>query len=338
MWETPEKERATPAGQGLGPIPRRLGRLAEALRIVLVSIALLVLGDAALRAANCDYYASPTGTGNGLSSSSPFRVSAFWKVATAGKTLCLMDGTYTGAGSMILPPQGLNGASGAPITIRAVNDGKVLISGGGTLPPVQLYYNDWFAIEGVNACCSLISVVTIDNASHNVIRRVAAWDAADSNSEIFGVHDNSSFNLLEDVAGWGTARKIFQMSYGGDYTTIRRAWGRWERSTVIGPKMTYTLAYNNYHLTCENCLGTWSGQGMPSSYVLMGYDGKPWTGDRSRHLHQPRRKLALRDLRHRQGGRGQERPRQTVRQPRIRPAHGHLQAGAGRPHHGVGLR
>ena len=68
------------------------------------------------------------------------------------------------------------------------------------------------------------------------------------------------------------------MSYGGDYTTIRRAWGRWERSTVIGPKMTYTLAYNNYHLTCENCLGTWSGQGMPSSYVLMGYDGKPWTG------------------------------------------------------------
>ncbi len=53
------------------------------------------------------------------------------------------------------------------------------------------------------------------------------------------------------------------MSYGGDYTTIRRAWGRWERSTVVGPKMTYTLAYNNYHLTCENCLGTWSGQGMP---------------------------------------------------------------------------
>ena len=43
--------------------------------------------------------------------------------------------------------------------------------------------------------------------------------------------------------------------------------------------MTYTLAYNNYHLTCENCLGTWSGQGMPETYVLMGYDGKPWTGD-----------------------------------------------------------
>ncbi len=119
----------------------------------------------------------------------------------------------------------------------------------------------------------------ISNGNHNVIRRVAAWDAADNNSEIFGVHDNSSFNLLEDVAGWGTARKIFQMSYGGDYTTIRRAWGRWERSTVTGPKMTYTLAYNNYHLTCENCLGTWSGQGMPQTYVLGDYYGKPWVGD-----------------------------------------------------------
>jgi hypothetical protein len=42
--------------------------------------------------------------------------------------------------------------------------------------------------------------------------------------------------------------------------------------------MTYSLAYNNYHLTCENCLGTWSGQGMPETYVLMDYKGKPSTG------------------------------------------------------------
>ena len=36
---------------------------------------------------------------------------------------------------MILPPQGLNGASGLPITIRALNDGKVLIKGGVARPP-----------------------------------------------------------------------------------------------------------------------------------------------------------------------------------------------------------
>jgi hypothetical protein len=190
----------------------------------------------------------------------------------------LLDGTYTNWSARILPPQGLNGAPGLPITIRAVNDGKVLISGGGSAP-VHLDYNDWFVIEGINACCAGQTVVALSHAHNNVIRRVAAWDAADNNSEIFGVHSNSSFNVLEDVAGWGTARKIFQMSQGGDYTTIRRAWGRWERSTVVGPKMTYTLAYNNYHTTCENCLGTWSGQGMPQTYTLMDYDGQPWTGN-----------------------------------------------------------
>jgi hypothetical protein len=235
---------------------------------------LLALGEVTLRAANCDYYAAPNGTGNGLSASSPFQVAKFWNVAAAGKTLCLLDGTYTGWSGMIIPPQGLNGASGLPITIRALNDGKVLINGGGTNQPVVLSNNDWFDIEGLNACCSSNSVVSLSNSNNNVIRRVTGWNAADNNEVIFGVH-YGSYNLFEDVAGWGTARKIFSASQGGDYTTFRRAWGRWERSTVVGPKMTYTLAYNSYHVTCENCIGTWSGQGMPETYVLKDYSGNP---------------------------------------------------------------
>ena len=84
-------------------------------------------------------------------------------------------------------------------------------------------------------------MVFLSGSSYNVIRRVVAWDAGDNNTEIFGAHVDFSgkaflHNLFEDVAGWGTARKIFQMSYRGDYTTIRRAWGRWERSTVGGPR------------------------------------------------------------------------------------------------------
>jgi hypothetical protein len=109
------------------------------------------------------------------------------------------------------------------------------------------------------------------------VRRVAAWDAADSNTEIFGAH-HGRHNLFEDVAGWGIARKIFQFSFGGDYTTVRRAWGRWEGSHVVGPKMTYTLAYNNYNMICENCIGTWSGERLKPNYNLMDYYGKPWTG------------------------------------------------------------
>ncbi|MDZ4229973.1 MAG: Ig-like domain-containing protein, partial [Candidatus Veblenbacteria bacterium] len=62
------------------------------------------------------YYASPTGTGNGTSLSSPFKIANFWTVAQPGDTLLLLDGTYRGVDSMIHPPVGLSGTSGNPIT------------------------------------------------------------------------------------------------------------------------------------------------------------------------------------------------------------------------------
>jgi hypothetical protein len=226
----------------------------------------------------CDAYASPDGKGDGKSAETPFRVERFWPSARPGATLCLLDGTYTDAGSMIDPPlAGRSGTPGQPITIRALHDGKVFIDGQGKRFPVRLLRKDWFVIEGLNACCSSGTVVGLDHSSHNVVRRVAAWDAAEGNNDIFGIH-NGEHNLLEDVAGWGVARKVYQSSQHGNFTTIRRAWGRWEGSHVIGPKMVYTLAYNNYGMLVENALGTWSGERMKESYVLLDYYGKPWAG------------------------------------------------------------
>src|SRR5262245_47422996 len=82
-------------------------------------------------AASCTHYASPNGTGSGLSSSQPFKIANFWPLAKAGRTLCLLDGKYTGSASMINPPQNLSGTASAPITVRALNDGKVTINGQG---------------------------------------------------------------------------------------------------------------------------------------------------------------------------------------------------------------
>jgi hypothetical protein len=231
-------------------------------------------------ASTCTHYASPTGSGSGVSASQPFQIADFWSVAKPGYTLCLLDGQYTGSASMIKPPQNMRGTASAPITIRALNDGKVTINGQSAKQPVSLNYNDYFVLEGFNAHHSNRGVVILNHSNHNIVRRVAAWDAADGNTNIFGLHYSSSHNLLEDVAGWGIARKIFSASQGGDYLTIRRAWGRWEGSHVVGPKMTYTLAYNNYNLTCENCIGTWSGERMKQTYILMAYDGTPWTGEK----------------------------------------------------------
>ena len=225
----------------------------------------------------CDYYAAPDGAGDGLSRGAPFRVADFWSHASPGQTLCLLDGVYDSREDMIQPPAGLSGVSGSPITVKAFYDGGVLITGNASRNPVRLANNDWFVVEGVNACCSSGTVVGINHSSHNVIRRVAAWDAADGNYSIFGVH-YGAHNLLEDVAGWGIARKTYESSQHGDFTTIRRAWGRWEGSHVTGPKMVYTLAYNNYDMLIENSLGTWSGERMNSTYVLLDYNGQPWHG------------------------------------------------------------
>jgi hypothetical protein len=225
----------------------------------------------------CTHYASPTGTGYGTSASQPFRIANFWSLAKPGYTLCLLDGQYTGSASMINPPANLSGTASAPITVRALNDGKVHIHGQGTYAPIRLSYNNYFVIEGMNASNSVATVVSITNSNYNIVRRVAAWDAADGNHSIFGVH-GSNYNLLEDVAGWGVARKIYQSSYSGNYTTIRRSWGRWEGSHVVGPKMTYTLAYNNTNMLVENAIGTWSGERMKETYTLLDYYGKPWTG------------------------------------------------------------
>ena len=209
-------------------------------------------------AAACDYYASPTGGGNGLTQSSPFQITNFWAVAAPGKTLCLLDGTYTGASSMIAPTMGLSGSNGSPITVKALNDGAVFIDGQNTRAPVVLDNNDWWIIDGLNAANSSGNVVLINTGSnHDTIRRVVAWNAAVAvNNSVWLTQGD--FTLFEDVAGFGTGRKIFS---AGNDLTIRRAWGMWNKSTwnpgYEAPKEVFSSYYDTYNGTCENCIGTW---------------------------------------------------------------------------------
>jgi len=169
---------------------------------------------------------------------------------------------------MIDPPDNLSGAPGKPITIKALNDGKVTINGQGIRRPVFLDRNNYFVLEGFNAHSSSdTSVIRIARSHHNMVKRVAAWDAYDGEDGIVSV-GSSEYTLFEDVAAWGIGRKVFSASQGGNFTTCRRCWGRWEGSHFSGPKMTYTLAYNNYDMTVENSIGTWSGEKMQETYTL----------------------------------------------------------------------
>jgi len=211
----------------------------------------------------------------GRSPADPFCVKDFWPRAEPGDVLVLLDGLYQGPSSMVNPPAGLCGQAGAPITIRAMNDGRVRIDGQGRHVPVRLEGNDYLVIEGMDACDSSTTVVQLSNSNYCEIKRVCAWDAgAVGNNAIFGVH-YGQYNLLEDCAGWGLARKTFTCSQEGNYTTFRRCWGRWEGSHVIGCKTTFEWAYNSYNNIMENCIGTWdtSTGKMQETYVLQDYYG-----------------------------------------------------------------
>jgi hypothetical protein len=230
--------------------------------LVILGIALGISNSVPAHAQSaCNYYASPNGAGNGLTQASPFKISNFWAVAGPGKTLCLLNGVYMSAESMLTPPQNLSGTATARITIRALNDGGALIDGLHIRTPFHLEENDYWTIEGINVANSSGDVVSIyAGADNNIIRRLVAWNAADRNTSVFGIHHNNG-NLLEDIAGFGTARKVVQASFGSNNLTIRRAWAMWNKSTwntpaMEWPKETYSIIYENYNNICENCLAT----------------------------------------------------------------------------------
>ena len=154
---------------------------------------------------SCNYYASPNGTGNGRSPSTPFQISKFWSVATPGKTLCLLNGTYTDDNSLIQVPPTFAGTASQPIRIRALNDGKVLIDSG-KRRPIDLQ-GSYGILEGIN-------VQGADNAalrmrgSHWTARRVMVWNNGPNDDQLALADLGGNHNTLEDCAIFGKGRIV----------------------------------------------------------------------------------------------------------------------------------
>lgn len=219
----------------------------------------LALGSSVAIAAT--KYASPTGGGDGSSVGSPTTVSAGLALLSAGDTLYLLDGTYTGASAMIAPTTGLSGSSGSPITVAALNDGQVTINGQGVRVPIKLRTNNWFVVQGVNAHNSSEDVVQITGSAYFQGKRLVAWDALDGNWDDFW--SGSISNLFEDCAGWGISRKVFSPSQGGHSMIYRRCFAMFQGCQWHGPKMGFTLAYNSTNVLAENCVSMWNATSLP---------------------------------------------------------------------------
>jgi hypothetical protein len=238
--------------------------------------------------APCDYYASPSGGGRGRTSSTPFTIQRFWSVASPGRTLCLLNGTYTGATGMIKPPDGLRGTSTSPITIRAVNDGEVLIDGEFARAPVDFRNNSWLIIEGLNLKNGRSNVVRLADGGYgfgpgtgsndNILRRIVGWDADARFNIALAEMAGADRNLFEDSAFFGAARNTWHVYRGWD-NICRRCWVRLEATLAnwsAGPVHAFQPSYSPGgagagRTVLENVIATWYALSMPQTY-------HPWNG------------------------------------------------------------
>ena len=227
----------------------------------LVCAALLAPGLAWAQAP-CTHYAAPSRRWQWADATTAFRVSHFWAVAGPGKTLCLLDGAYTGSESMIEPPPTLHGTAAQPITVRALHDGKVLIDAQG-LWAMRLR-GQWWVVEGINARNGGEFLLSLSGA-HNRARRIIGWNGThgQDDSNIWRVvgHDN----IAEDVAGLG----------GQLAQDFRRGAGRQRRGLAAfgAPGASGTTTRRGAHsptrrirsptTRATNCLKTLSEPGTP---------------------------------------------------------------------------
>lgn len=228
------------------------------MRAFWAAMGILVIVSGMAWGQTCTHWAAPSaqGTGDHSSEANAGLISGTWAKVSGGDTICLLDGLYQGASSMIVPTFQLSGSSGSPITIRAINDGEVAIDGENARSPVYLDENDWFVLEGFNAHDSSNWVITISDCDNVIARRIVAWNAnVATNVHVWSV--DSTNTLLEDVAGFGTGRKIFSY-FQSNNVTYRRAWGQWQESTQIGPKMVFAPIYNDFNSSIENGISVWN--------------------------------------------------------------------------------
>ena len=192
------------------------------------------------------FYAHPTGSGTTCSTGAPCSMQQGLATIDDGDTLIAKCGAYTGATGMLDPADNHNGTSGSRITVSAEIDGCVLFNGQNARIPVRLYNNDYWILEGFNACCSNEIVMKIGTgADNNIIRRVIAWDSANFETSIWNVW-GSTGNHLIDIAGWGQGRKAFGR-IGDTSTVVLRGFFFKFKSldTDPGDDVTYSAGYKS---------------------------------------------------------------------------------------------
>lgn len=208
----------------------------------------------------CTHYAAANGSGSTCSESAPCNVGTWLSgKAAPGGVLCLKDGLYKGDSQMLVFAE-KSGTAGKPITVRAMNDGKVDVHGEHQRRPLDCAAS-YITVMGVNVRDGNDTTLTV--RGHNcTIQRVVAWSTEPADGGIENVIDvGGTNNLLEDCAAFGYARKTLAAGArgGAGPNTIRRCWvehnGSPYGSAQGNPTDPVDLGYNQDNVTMENVIG-----------------------------------------------------------------------------------
>ena len=193
-------------------------RLIHKFILYLIAVCLFVFINSSLSwaiAYSGDYYISP----NGLDSNSGITEQQPWKTfehsinnLNPGDTLILLDGVYKQTLDL-----DITGTAQAPITIKAKNDGKVVIDGEGIRQPGVIgksteHIDSYIVIKGIifkNAKSGTDEAIFRVFNNHNIIKRCSFYFAESGTNQQGLVFASSQYNLAEDCIAAYVTRHCF---------------------------------------------------------------------------------------------------------------------------------
>jgi len=194
------------------------------------------------------YYVSTNGSDNRSGTSESQAWGTFSHAISrmsAGDILIILDGMYNQSLSV-----SRSGSSSSPITIRAKNDGEVIIDGQNNRRPASIS-SSYIIIEGIIFQNSSGNVVTV-TGSYNIFRRISAYNANPNTNSHIWLENRCSKNLYEDCVAAGSGRVCFE-PFKSNGSIYRRCYARMGR----GPSGMYHTGFQPYgasNILCENCI------------------------------------------------------------------------------------
>lgn len=223
----------------------------------LLIILLILCGNAEA----ATYYASPTGSGSTCSTGSPCSVSGGITKMSAGDTLLLKDGTYTGDNYMIAPTKSGSDDS-TRIIISAENDGGAIVDGENARRPLFVSGKQYITIQGIIFRNSSLDVGSVSSSSNIQIKRCSFYTAASGNNQLFVTTSSSNVLVEDSVASQkaGSGRYCFVALTSHDVTFRRNFCKYINHSGLGGPCAAFSI-YGSYSCIVENNVADFTNWG-----------------------------------------------------------------------------